>query len=155
MQADRKLETMKHKQIITITAALALLLSACGTDVLHHKYLHVNAKGWDKSDTVQFIPDNPLPSDRKYEYHIGIRHDDSYPYRDIWLAIGYDTVHVYLADKDGNWLGDGIGEMRQLEIPINLHNTTDSITQINVTHVMEHNPLPGVHNVGLRIKEWH
>ena len=155
MQADRKRKTitMKLKQIIMTTAASVLLFVACATDRQYHQYQHVNSEGWDKNDTVRFIPDTPLPTDRASQCHIGIRHDDSYPYRDIWLAIGHDTVHVYLADKDGNWIGDGIGQMRQLEVPINLHHATDSITRIDVTHIMEHNPLPGLHNIGLRIEE--
>lgn len=137
------------------TAASALLLVACGTDIYYHKYQHINSDGWDKSDTVQFIFETSFPTDQQYEYHIGIRHNDSYPYRDIWLAIGTDTAHIYLADKNGNWIGNGIGQMRQLEIPINLHNTADSITQINVIHLMEQNPLPGLHDIGLRIEKVH
>ena len=137
------------------TAASALLLVACGTDIHYHKYLHINSEGWDKSDTMRFIPHTPLSTNQQYEYHIGIRHDDSYPYSDIWLTIGTDTAHIYLADKNGNWIGNGIGQIRQLEVPIYLNNTADSITQISVIHLMEHNPLPGLHNIGLRINEVH
>ena len=78
-------------------------------------------------------------------------------YRDIWLSIlqneQTDTIHLYLANKNGNWKGHGIGEMRLFteEIPIRIHQQ-DSIHSLQITHIMEDDTLRGVHDIGLCIK---
>ena len=89
---------------------------------------------------------------------IGIRHKDSYLYRDIWLSIHQheqvDTVHLYLANENGNWKGNGIGEMRLYteELPIQVL-PKDSIHTIQITHIMEDETLKGIHDIGICIKE--
>lgn len=89
-----------------------------------------------------------------YQYEIGIRHKDSYKYRDLWLTINQDTLHLYLADSKGNWEGTGIGEIRQLTYPIEIHSLNqDSIQEFHITHIMEDNPLYGIHDIGLKIEE--
>ena len=85
---------------------------------------------------------------------IGIRHKDSYKYRDIWLTINTDTLHLYLADSIGNWIGNGIGDTRQWSAPIHLKMLKqDSIRKLRITHIMQDNPLKGIEHVGIRIKE--
>ena len=90
---------------------------------------------------------------------IGIRHKDSYLYRDIWLSIAQqeqvDTVHLYLANENGNWKGNGIGEMRVFttdNLPIRICSK-DSIHTIKITHIMEEDTLKGIHDIGICIKE--
>ena len=78
-------------------------------------------------------------------------------YRDIWLCIlqneRVNTIHLYLANENGNWKGNGIGEMRLFteEIPIRIHQQ-DSIHSLQITHIMEDDTLKGVHDIGICIK---
>ena len=48
-----------------------------------------------------FALDSAIYEGCKYELSIGIRHLDSYPYRDIWLTLNNDTLHFYLANEEG------------------------------------------------------
>lgn len=135
-----------------LLAMLVAVLAACSGDTLHHTYKSVDPKGWDKSDSLHFRIDHSYRDEDSCQWYIGIRHRESYPYRDIWLAIGRDTVHLYLADEQGQWLGNGIGQLRQLILPVRLHKCLqDTAARTSITHLMQHNPLPGISDIGIRI----
>lgn len=146
----------KYKGIIYKASCLLLVLLgfvSCQENTLYHTFLPVNAAGWDKHDTLLYTL--PLtvtqPSDR---YEIGIRHKDSYKYRDLWLTVNQDTLHLYLADSIGNWKGKGIGDIRQCTFPIRLNPVPqDSVHELRVTHIMQDNPLSGIHDIGIRIRK--
>lgn len=46
--------------------------------------------GWNKSDTLVYTLPNSIPAGN-YEAEIGIRYQESYPYRDIWLGVSHNT----------------------------------------------------------------
>lgn len=142
-----------YKQVISNYAALLFVLLttiSCQENTFYHSYQPVDNTGWYRSDTLTY----QLPSSIKcndYEYEIGIRHKDSYKYRDIWLTINQDTVHLYLADSIGYWKGNGIGDMRQSTHLIAI-SSQDSIQEIQIKHIMQDNPLMGIHDIGIQIK---
>lgn len=146
----------KHRLIHNWTSCLLLVILltvSCQRNTIYHSFQPVNATGWDKSDTLIFTLPKVI-ANTSYQYEIGIRHKDSYNYRDLWLTINQDTLHLYLADSKGNWRGTGIGEIRQLTYPIEIHSLNqDSIQEFHITHIMEDNPLYGIHDIGLKIKE--
>lgn len=150
----------KHKPINKrISKACLLLITilivSCQNNILYHSYQPVQTTGWEKSDTLVYSLPQALPN-QLYQYEIGIRHKDSYPYRDIWLTINQDTLHLYLADSIGNWIGNGIGEIRQSTFPIQLNPIPqDSIKEFHITHIMRDYSLQGILNVGLKIKNVH
>lgn len=139
----------------TASLLLTVCLIGCQGNTLYHVYQPVESAGWDKGDTLYFVLPRPLAATDGENWQIGIRHQDSYPYQDIWLTVDGDTVHLKLTNKDGRWSGNGIGGIRQFyeDIPVpSLCTRTDSIRQIKVTHLMKHNPLPGICNVGIHIR---
>lgn len=134
---------------------ITILTISCQDSTLYHSYQPIQTTGWDKNDTLVYSLPQALPN-QSYIYEIGIRHKDSYPYRDIWLTVNQDTIHLYLADTIGNWIGNGIGEIRQSNFPIQLSSLTqDSIEEFRITHIMQDHPLNGILNVGLKIEKVH
>lgn len=134
---------------------VALLTVSCQNNILYHSYQPVQTTGWDKNDTLVYSLPQALPY-QPHLYEIGIRHKDSYPYRDVWLTINQDTIHLYLADSIGNWIGNGIGETRQITFPVQLSQIPqDSIKEFRITHIMQDHPLNGILNVGLKIEKIH
>lgn len=97
--------------------------------------------------------------------HIGIRHLESYPYRDIWLEISHnlsdstffhkDTLHLYLADQWGNWHGKGIGGLLQHtdthppKIQIKARNSQSTF---QIIHLMNDSLLKSVYDIGIQLK---
>ena len=140
-----------------LVISMTLCLAACQNHTVYHLYQPVQKTGWNKGDTICYTYPSPQPSGLQ-SMEIGIRHKDSYLYRDIWLSIHQheqvDTVHLYLANENGNWKGNGIGEMRLYteELPIQVL-PKDSIHTIQITHIMEDETLKGIHDIGICIKE--
>ena len=140
-----------------LVICMTFCLAACQNHTIYHLYQPVQLTGWDKEDTICYTYP-PTESPVSLQLEIGIRHKDSYSYRDIWLSIvqqeQVDTVHLYLANENGNWKGNGIGEMRlhAEEVPI-LITPKDSIHTIRITHIMEEDTLKGIHDIGICIKE--
>ena len=131
-----------------------LLITSCTGHNRFHSYLPVNKDGWKRTDTLCFHA-VPIDTNRNcMEISLGIRHTHRYPYRDIWLTIGKDTLHIDLADEQGRWKGKGIGDMRliQQEATINL-TKMDSCGIIRIHHIMQHDPLPGISDIGIEVRE--
>lgn len=97
------------------------MLGACQPNTTYYMYQPVSSKGWNRTDTLIFnLPDSLTFG--TYKLGIGIRHTGKYPYRDLWLELSQltpdekaegkwkekkDTLHLYLANKQGNWMGSG------------------------------------------------
>ena len=131
-----------------------LLITSCTGHNRFHSYLPVNKDGWKRTDTLCFHA-APIDTNRNcMEISLGIRHTHKYPYRDIWLSIGKDTLHIDLADEQGRWKGKGIGDMRlvQQEASISLTDM-DSCGTIRIHHIMQHDPLPGISDIGIEVHE--
>lgn len=101
-----------------------------------------------------------------YKMEVGIRHLESYKYRDLWLEINHnlqdstlfqkDTLHIYLADSIGNWLGKGIGGLTQYAVDVCTYNIPDTTTHaptFYITHLMNDQPLESIHNMGIKISQ--
>ena len=132
---------------------LPILLTSCQGNTFYHSYQPVNEAGWDRNDTLTYILPTPVTAGMSLSIEIGIRHKDSYPYRDIWLTLNDDTCHLFLADTIGKWSGNGIGEMRHLTCSIPFQVKEDSIRQFRIQHIMEDNPLQGIHDIGIHISK--
>jgi len=145
----------RHQAIINIAISFLgffLLTVSCQQDTIYHSYQPVASTGWNKNDTICFSLPTSIYSD-SYEYEIGVRHLYSYKYKDIWLTINQDTIHLYLADSVGHWKGNGIGEMRQFTQLIKLHTIQhDSIKDFHLKHIMNDSLLTGIQDVGIQIK---
>lgn len=145
---------MTRPRIIDITSLLLLFLcTSCQKNTLYHSYQPVNQAGWYRDDTLSYQLSTPITiTNETLQYEIGIRHKDTYPYRDIWLMINQDTVHVYLADTTGYWHGSGIGNIKQYTNTFQTKQAVgDSIKEFRVSHIMQDTPLHGICDIGIRI----
>ena len=91
-----KRRNLKTNRAVYILLTLWLTVSACQNNTYYHSYQSASTAGWHKNDTFVFSLPNTI-SPLNYEYEIGIRHKDTYKYRDLWLTINEDTLHLYLA----------------------------------------------------------
>ena len=103
-----------------------------------------------------------------YQTYLLLRHDDSYPFSNIWLRLSTkqpgdtaftrsEKINLTLADMSGSWLGKGMGSIWEHKIPLGrkegLHFPQPGIYQIQMTQIMREDPLPGVMNVGIMIEK--
>lgn len=135
-----------------ITAAIsALMLSSClgGEESIYHD---IPPQGWSYAHTLTF---DLKPGDG--ELLVGIRHDTTYPYSNLWLEISDnagsrpDTVEITLCDNFGRWLGNGFGGSYQLETPVKKNCHVDSATIFKVRHIMRIDTIHGIDQLGLHL----
>lgn len=158
---------IKHLNRLTnkITVCLFILFTACQENIIYHSYQPIHSKGWYRNDTMTYAFNSPMLYDNLHEWQIGIRHLDSYPYQDVWIGVipitqdsltqyKTDSIHLYLADSNGNWKGKGIGEHRQFTQTNSfkaVSEKSDTIIGFKIFHLMQDNPLPKIYDIGLRI----
>lgn len=161
---SNQLQILKHNMIFLLPAIFSFLGISCRQNTLYHTYIPISTTdGWHKQDTLSFeIP----PSFKKGEYRmeIGLRNTNQYPFRDIWLSISQnwedslevvtDTLHFYLADEQGKWINGGnSGDLFQhtyfCEKKFAINPSSKSI--LKMTHLMKKEPLPGIHDAGIRL----
>lgn len=142
---------------------MLLLFASCQEPIRYHSYQPVSSTGWDREDTLSYLFLSPLPNG-DYEMQIGMRHIESYPYRDIWLGLRTnwegdslyhtDTLHLYLADERGDWYGTGMGGVVQFAQKESVTwSLRDSISKpvIQIFHLMNDSVLKGISDVGIRL----
>lgn len=140
--------------------ALMLFLSGCQDDgTRYHRYCATPSEGWKATDTLWL----QLPvhfTYHKFAMQVGVRHNAAYPYRDLWLAVIHpltpalrpDTIHLWLADEQGNWLGEGTANclyQREVSAGETICFSADSVLQI--VHLMKDSVLTGISDVGIKL----
>lgn len=144
---------------------VCFLLAACHGHTVYHSYQPVTTTGWNKSDTLIYTLPASIPAGT-YEAEIGIRHQEAYPYRNLWLSISgnmldtltytADSLQLFLADETGNWNGDGPGGLYQFT---QLYKPDFTITQegssrtIRIVHIMKDKSLKGISDVGICLRK--
>lgn len=147
-----KSRSPQTNRVIYLLLILWSTVSACQDNTFYHSYQSASTAGWHKNDT--FVYTLPCTINlQDYKYELGIRHKDTYKYRDLWLMINEDTLHLYLADSIGNWKGKGIGNTRQLISTWETNQQSpDSIAEFRIIHIMKDSILPDIQNIGLQIR---
>jgi gliding motility-associated lipoprotein GldH len=96
---------------------------------------------------------------------LNIRHNSAYPFSNLWFTItttypsgktGTLKKQVYLGDnKSLQWKSECMRDICIARIPIieKMHFSEQGDYQFTVQQVMRTDPLPGIMDVGLRIKK--
>lgn len=143
----------------------AILLAACQNDTAYHSYKPIPTNGWGKSDTLAYTLPASIPAGN-YEVKIGIRYQEAYPYRNLWLGISHpaqdtsacvtDTLQLFLADETGRKTGNGLCGLYQCELDYQTSlpiRTEGSAYTFRIVHIMTDNPLTGINDIGIRISK--
>lgn len=102
-----------------------------------------------------------------YDLYFIVRHTEAYPFSNIWMwihskapgdtAFRKSRIEIPLAEKNGKWLGRGMGEIWEQRMPITREATRffdkPGTYEIRFEQNMRVNPLPEVLQVGLRVEK--
>ena len=156
------------KLALTTMAALtvAAIVAACTGNTVYDRYTAMD--GWDRADTATFhVPS--ATADATYAIELGLRANSNYPYTAISVIVDRstiptnprhanagtvrsDTLHLQLTDAKGELCGNGLANHQYtLHLPQTHVKQGDSLV-ITVRHRMKREILPGIENVGIRIK---
>ncbi len=102
----------------------AIMMTACGKDVVFNDYKEIAPDGWHKDSAAIF---DVQIDDEKAHYTVllHIRNRSNYGSQNLWLFTDYqmpdstlvqDTLSIFLADKSGRWLGSGFGSLHDMPV---------------------------------------
>jgi len=125
---------------------------------------------WDKSDTLTFsIPQ--LDSLKAYNIFIDLRNTNEYPYNNLFVVTTIefphgktitDTLEYKMAYPNGEWMGEGIGSVKENKLWLreNVQFNEKGNYNITITQAVRNNgevegvsQLPGITDVGISIEE--
>jgi gliding motility-associated lipoprotein GldH len=95
----------------------ALALLSCNSNAVFEDYKSFENHSWNADSLVVF---NFAITDTisRNQVVIKVRHTVNYEFQNLFLFVKAeqtDTVELMLADKSGEWLGKGIGDIREVE----------------------------------------
>lgn len=143
-------------------AIICLGLCACQPPEIYSAYHAIDSKGW-AIDSAQDFTFDINDTAATYQMLIYVRHNECYPYQNMWLIVDdtarhqcpLDTIDFYLANNRGQWLGNnhtGFIEMPVLYIS-ERRFATPGTYHIALQHAMRDSLLTGVLDMGLTIKK--
>ena len=93
-----------------------ILFISCGSNT-QETYHSFNHNEWN-SDSIVVFKYNIYDTIKSYDLSLKIRHTVDYEFQNLFLFLRgekSDTVEIELANKQGEWLGSGISDVREVE----------------------------------------
>ena len=152
----------KAVAMTVFVAAAMLIITACTRKpvMAHAQFVNMPSHGWQQDLPLAFTPiydDSTLTCD----VMLTIRHDNSYSYRNLSMAVDIiaadstvrrQHVNMPLADEYGNWTGGGFGALYQASVFIARDLLPTQASRIVVWQTMaDCDTLTGLVNMGLTV----
>ncbi|MFO8128994.1 MAG: gliding motility lipoprotein GldH [Bacteroidales bacterium] len=139
----------------------AMVMASCNSPGICDESYPVPEKGWHK-DSIFTFPVEINDTLALYNFYLNIRNNTDYSYSNIYLFLNTkfpgghatrDTIEIFLADPKGNWLGSGIGKIRDNQVLLrkNLRFPEKGKYIFGIEQAMRQDVLHGIEDVGLRI----
>ena len=118
--------------------SICLLLWSCDNSRLYETNIKINDNVWSLQQTPSFEYIN-TDTISEQSLRINIRHSSTYPFSNLWLFIhtispdnthSTDTLECLLAQADGKWLGEGLGDIWDM------HGSTMTVASSNKKEVI-------------------
>ncbi len=140
-----------------------LLLSVVSCQNADEKVL-VNAvdNQWKKNNAQTFSFDINDAQNLK-NMMIVVRNNNNYPYSNLRLIasvehnkkkISTDTLNYILAKPNGEWIGTGFGDTKEIvfQYKLNYKFPKNGKYSVKVVQAMRRNVLPGIEDIGIKIQ---
>lgn len=152
-----------RKTVLSVFAAVALLLQGCDHGALLDSNAAIDDRGWSYEVTPEFdlqVEDTTAA----YSLALNLRHTGNYKYSNLFILLHVispdkDTVtnrfEFTLAAPDGRWLGDGSGNIYSYSIPFSdsTHFRKAGLYRFLLEQNMRDPVLKGIEDVGLRVEK--
>ena len=145
---------------VVLVIALVFIISSCANNSIYDHNQELNSP-WmaEQKAEFDFTISDTLSA---FDFYINIRNTTEYNYSNLYLFIktnfpdgryAIDTAEIFLADKQGKWLGSGIGEIKDNQILFRKHGRFPMKGQYKITfeQAMRKVELQGIKSVGIRI----
>ena len=155
---------IKYKFFILTTAILLSVgFVSCNGDVLTSQITTLPEEGWKTENKLTYTVD-VTDNTPYYNVFLNVRHADSYPFSNVFVFLSttnpsgkttVDTLECVLANKKGEWQGDGAGDIWDNKIPLkqNLKFPQTGKYTFVFEQGMRLNPLPLIMDFGITIEK--
>ncbi len=155
---------MKQLQLnFLLLLCCSLFLFSCDTNRIFEQNQNIPESGWESNNSLKFdvsITDPSTPAN----FYINVRHADGYPYSNIFLFVktkfpngkeSNDTLECVLANEKGKWIGKGIGDIYDNQIPFkrNVRFPLAGTYSFEIRQGMRPDNIPLIMDIGLRIEK--
>ncbi len=143
---------------------IAFVLISCDSNKVFDQYIEVEDANWKKENIAKFSV-NIEDTTNAHNLYINIRNKGDYAYSNLYLFVkiegpdgnfSIDTVNCTLADKSGKWLGKGIGDLYDYNVPYigGFKFAKSGTYNFSFEQAMRvENGLDGISDIGLRIEK--
>ena len=142
-------------------------LSACLYNDVFEKNTSFSARRWPAKEAKPFVF-TITDTSCNYMVYATLRHTDAYPFSNIWLQVETvlpgtkqalnSNVELTSAQSDGKWLGRGMQDIREHQIPLTpqgapVHFSKTGTYTMRLSHLMRQDPLPELMSIGIRLEK--
>ena len=102
---------------ILVLISIIFMFTSCDSSIIFEEYKSFENQKWD-ADSAAFFNYAMTDTTSKKTIKIKLRHTVEYEFQNLFLFIGtdvMDTVELMLANKEGMWMGSGVGDIREFE----------------------------------------
>jgi gliding motility-associated lipoprotein GldH len=151
------------KVMLKSIVVFVLLLSVVSCQNADEKVL-VNAvdNQWKKNNAQTFSFDISDAQNLKNMMFV-VRNNNNYPYSNLRLIasvehnkkkISTDTLNYILAKPNGEWIGTGFGDTKEIvfQYKLNYKFPENGKYSVKVVQAMRRNVLPGIEDIGIKIQ---
>lgn len=135
---------------------------SCDSKRIFEQNVDIPGSGWVIDSVIKLevaITDTVIPTN----FYINVRNADGYPYSNLFLYIktifpsgktANDTLECVLADEQGKWLGNGLGDIYDNQIPFkrNVRFPSSGKYIFEIQHGMRTEIVPLIMDIGLRVE---
>lgn len=151
------------RKAVVLLPLICLLLVSCDEAKIYEKHFDNDRITWNRFDVKTFMVDIEDISS-SYDFYIAIRHITAFPLDHIDIEFNICTPSgearlleqtIKLKDDNGNWLGDGMGDMwdftKLMREDFRFSQAGTCLVEISST--MPQADLPGIMQVGLIVRK--
>ena len=118
-----------------------------------------------KAKATQEFPFVIEDSQNEKDLFLVVRNNNDYPYSNIRFIVNLaegngknktiDTVNYLLAQPNGEWLGSGFGETKEVQFQYKLNHKfpKNGPYKITISQAMRNDNLPGIEDIGIKIEQ--
>jgi len=102
---------------LVLIGTIAMFIS-CDNSIVFEEYKSFENQIWSADSSVVFGY-SVIDTICSHRFVIKVRHTTDYEFQNLFLFITaekIDTLELLLANKEGKWLGKGIGDVREVEL---------------------------------------
>lgn len=155
---------MKKQRFVWYIILFTILsVTACDPGRIYDQSFVVEDASWDRDSVYHYevMIDDSL---QLSNFYISIRNNTDYPYSNIYFFfstkfpnghVTRDTIECILADKNGKWLGNGSGRIKDNLIMLqqSLRFPITGVYHFYLEQGMRDTHLTGIEDIGIRIEK--